>query len=99
MVRERLLHFNPYSLRLDLLQSEHIHRIVEQLARSADIDSGFHFVTGEYPELHACTLDVEDGLSDLVLELILDRGRPDQIKIDLQLFSHFINRSFFVDLS
>ena len=99
MVRERLLNLNPDSLRLDLLQSEHVHGIVEQLARSADIDGGFHFVTGEHPELHACTLDVEDGLSDLVLELILDCGGPNQIKIDLQLFSHFVNRSFFVDLS
>ena len=99
MVPERLLDLNPDSLRLNLLQSEHVHRIVEQLARSADIDGGFHFVTGEHPKLHACTLDVEDGLSNLILKLILDCGGPDQIKIDLQLFSHFINCSFFVDLS
>ena len=55
--------------------------LVEQLARDADVDSSFNFVAGEHPHLDACPFHKFDGISNLILQLVLYGSGADQVEI------------------
>mgnify|MGYP007004890792 FL=1 len=62
----------------------------------ANVYRSLDFVTREHPELHARLLDIEDGLANLVLQLVLDSRRTNQIKFHLELLGNLIDCFLFI---
>jgi len=63
----------------------------------ADIDGSLNFITGEYPKLDTCLLDIVDGLANLILQLVLDGRRTDQIELNFKYFCDLVDRCFLID--
>ena len=73
LVAERLYNLDPDFLRLELLQYKHVHGIVKQLARVPNVNRRLNLIAREYPELHSRLLDIIDGFTNIILQLILNR--------------------------
>ena len=65
----------------------------------ADVHRSLHFVAREHPDLDSRLPEIVDGLSDVLLELVFDRGRAIQLKLEFKLLTDGIDGRFFVGLS
>ena len=61
-----------------------------------DINCRLYFVACEDPKLDTCPFNVIDGLSNIILKLVLNGCRAYQIEVDFELFGHFIYCCFFI---
>lgn len=96
LISESLDNLNPDALWLQLLKNEHIHCIVEQLARVSNVDCCLHLITRQHPELDSGLLDVIDCFANLILKFILNSCRSNQIELNLQTLGYFVDGSFFI---
>ena len=62
-----------------------MHVFFQKLAGEADVDGGLYFVARQDPDLDARLFELEDRVANIFLELILDRGSADELKINLNL--------------
>ena len=97
LVTEGVVDFDFDLLGSGLLQDKHIHLIMQQLAREANVDGCLNFVTSENPDLNTCLLDIVDCPTHLILELVFNSRRANQIKVDLDQLSNLIDLFVFVD--
>lgn len=49
----------------------------------SNVDCGLNFVTCENPHLDASLPDVKDGLTDILLQLVLDGCGAEKLKVSL----------------
>lgn len=72
LITKRFNNLNSDSLGLKLLQNEHVHGVVKQLARMTDVNCSLDLVAREHPKLHSSLFDIIDCFANFVLKLILD---------------------------
>ena len=65
----------------------------------SDIDCSLNFVAGQDPNLNASSFYIVDGLTDLVLKLVLDGSRSYQFEVDFELLGNHVDRFLFVHRS
>jgi len=61
------------------------HGVVKKSSRVADVDRSLDLVSSEDPNLDANLLQGDNSLSNIVLKLVFDGGRSDQLKFMLDL--------------
>jgi len=65
----------------------------------ADVDRCLDFIACQHPKLHSSSLDVVDSLAHVILELVFDGRRSDQIEFDFKFLGHLVDSFFFVNRS
>lgn len=64
--------FNSNAFGFLFLNNKHVHVISEKLARVSNINGGFDFVARKDPDLNARRLNVRNGATYLVLQLVFN---------------------------